>query len=200
MKSTAPLYKIMFGLAGLALLTVLVLLALGHSEETGPFLFFFFVALAIAFRGVEALRGFSFTVIIFASVTAAMYYPSYFQEVNGFDLKKLFVPLLQLIMFGMGTAMSLSDFAGVVKMPKGVLVGVLCQFTIMPFVGFGLAMSLGVAPEVAAGIVPLGDERDGLPGEGQPCPVRYPHGGLYAAGPADDAPVDAATRRRVYRD
>ena len=162
MKSIAPLYKIMLGLAALSLLVVVVLLLMGYSEETGPFLTIFFLALAIAFRGFEFLKGFSFTVIIFASVTVAMYYPSYFQEVNGFDLKKLFVPLLQLIMFGMGTAMSLNDFAGVVKMPKGVLVGVLCQFTIMPFVGFGLAMGLGVAPEIAAGIVLIGSSPSGL--------------------------------------
>jgi len=40
-------------------------------------------------------------------------------------------------MFGMGTSLSLKDFAGVVKMPKGVIAGLICQFTIMPFVAFG---------------------------------------------------------------
>lgn len=162
MKSVAPLYKIMLVTAAVSLLAFLVLLALGYQEETGPCLTIFFLALAIAFRGFEPLRGFSFTVIIFASVTVAMYYPSYFQEVNGYDLKNLFVPLLQLIMFGMGTAMSLNDFVGVVKMPRGVLVGVISQFTIMPFVGFGLAHSLGVSPEVAAGIVLIGSSPSGL--------------------------------------
>ena len=160
---TAPTYsKIAFGIAALSLLSFLVLLVLGYGKATGPFLTIFFLALAVAFRGFEFLKGFSFTVIIFASVTVAMYYPSYFQEINGFDLKKLFVPLLQLIMFGMGTAMSLNDFAGVVKMPKGVLVGVISQFTIMPFVGFGLATALGVAPEIAAGIVLIGSSPSGL--------------------------------------
>ncbi len=162
MKSISSFYKIMFGLAALALFTVLVLLVLGYGKETGPFLTVFFLSLSLAFRGVEALRGFSFTVLIFASVTVAMYFPSYFQEVNGFDLKQLFVPLLQLIMFGMGTAMSLNDFAGVVKMPRGVLVGVVSQFTIMPLVGFSLATLLGVAPEVAAGIVLIGSSPSGL--------------------------------------
>ena len=49
------------------------------------------------------------------------------------------VLLLMLIMFGMGMAMSLQDFKGVVKIPKGVLVGILCQFTVNHFVGYGLA-------------------------------------------------------------
>ena len=152
----------MLGVAALSLLVFIVLLTLGYGRETGPFLTIFFLALAIAFRGFEFLKGFSFTVIIFASVTVAMYYPSYFQEINGFDLKNLFVPLLQLIMFGMGTAMSLNDFVGVVKMPRGVIIGVVSQFTIMPFVGFSLAMGLGVDPEIAAGIVLIGSSPSGL--------------------------------------
>ena len=156
------LYQAMLVLAGVCFLVTLIMLFTGNGEDAGLVLTAFFVSLAIGFRGYENLKGFSFTVIIFAAVTVAMYYPSYFQEVNGFDLKNLFVPLLQLIMFGMGTAMSLNDFAGVVKMPKGVLVGVLCQFTIMPFVGFGLAMGLGVAPEIAAGIVLIGSSPSGL--------------------------------------
>ncbi len=162
MKTAPPFAKVALGIAALALLAFVMLLSLGYNQLTGPCLIVFFLALAIGFRGFEFLKGFSFTVIIFASVTVAMYYPSYFQEINGFDLKNLFVPLLQLIMFGMGTAMSLTDFAGVVKMPKGVLVGVVCQFTIMPFVGYGLATGLGVAPEIAAGIVLIGSSPSGL--------------------------------------
>ncbi len=40
----------------------------------------------------------------------------------------------------MGTAMSLQEFKGVVKITKGVLVGILCQFTIKHFVGYALAI------------------------------------------------------------
>ena len=35
-------------------------------------------------------------------------------------------------MFGMGTSMSLKDFTGVLKMPKGVFIGVTSHFIIMP--------------------------------------------------------------------
>ncbi len=152
----------MLGLAAVCALVALILLITGNGENSGLWLTGFFLFLAIGFRGYEHLKGFSFTVIIFASVTVAMFYPSYFQEVNGYDLKNLFVPLLQIIMFGMGTAMSLKDFAGVVKMPKGVLIGTLCQFTIMPFVGYGIANLLGVDPEIAAGIILIGSAPSGL--------------------------------------
>ncbi len=156
------LYQIILILAAVCALAVLVLLLLGYGEEIGWLLTGFFVCLAIGFRGYARLQGFSFTVIIFAAVTISMFYPSYFQEINGFDLKNLITPLLQIIMFGMGTAMSLRDFAAVVKMPKGVLVGVVCQFTIMPFVGFTLANLLGVDPEIAAGIILIGASPSGL--------------------------------------
>lgn len=155
-------YQVTMGLAAVCALLAIIMYLMGYGERIGLILTAFFVFLAIGFRGYENLRGFSFTVVIFAAVTIAMFYPSYFQEVDGYDLKNLFVPLLQIIMFGMGTAMSLKDFAGVVKMPKGVLIGMLAQFTIMPFVGYTLAHLLGVAPEIAAGIILIGSSPSGL--------------------------------------
>src|SRR6476620_11754681 len=123
----ASIYKITLGISLACLAAVLVMLALGYRTEISIPLVAFFLFLAIAVRGVPSLRGISYTIMIFAAVTMAMFYPSYFVEVRGFQLKKLIVPLLQLIMFGMGTSMSLNDFAGVAKMPKGVLVGVFCH-------------------------------------------------------------------------
>ncbi|MCK4748039.1 MAG: bile acid:sodium symporter family protein, partial [Bacteroidales bacterium] len=58
--------------------------------------------------------------------------------------------------------MSFRDFAGVVKMPKGVLLGLACQFTIMPVVGFTIATTFGFPPEIAAGIILVGSSPSGL--------------------------------------
>lgn len=140
----------------------LVLWILDNLSMMAPVLILFFLSLAMAVRNVESLKGFSFTILIFAAVAASMFYPAFFSKVGDFDLKKLIVPLLMLIMFGMGTAMSLQDFKGVVKMPKGVLVGILCQFTIMPFVGYGLATAFDFPPEIAAGIILVGSSPSGL--------------------------------------
>lgn len=131
-------------------------------EGTGPFLIAALILLGIAFRQKEQLKGYTYTVMIFASVTAAMFYPAPFVEINGYQLSGLIVPLLQIIMFGMGTSMSLGDFKGVIQMPKGVIIGVLCQFTIMPFVGYGLAMASGFPPEIAAGIILIGCSPSGM--------------------------------------
>jgi bile acid:Na+ symporter, BASS family len=134
----------------------------GKSELTGPFLTLGFVSLAIAVRGFETFKGFSYSLWIFTAVTVSMYYPRYFLAVGDFELKLLIVPLLQIIMFGMGSQMSLKDFAGVVKMPKGVIAGVVCQFTIMPIVGISIATMFNFPPEIAAGIVLVGSSPSGL--------------------------------------
>lgn len=133
-----------------------------YLVHTGPLLIGGFISLAFAVRGYPAFRGFSYSLWIFTAVTLSMYYPRYFLEIEGFELQQLIVPLLQIIMFGMGSQMSLKDFAGVVKMPKGVIAGVACQYTIMPFVGVGIATAFSFPPEIAAGIVLVGSSPSGL--------------------------------------
>lgn len=129
---------------------------------TGPFLIIMFLCLAIGMNQEEKLKGYSFTMVIFMAVTAAMFYPSLFTAVGTFQTKTLIVPILMVIMFGMGTSMSFKDFMGVILMPKGVIIGLLCQFTIMPFLGYGLAKLSGFPPEIAAGIILIGCAPSGL--------------------------------------
>ena len=157
-----PIYKFSLIAALVSLAISIALSATGGIETAGLPIVLFFLFLAIGLRGHENFKGFSFAILIFASVTVSMYYPSYFVEVGDFKLKSLIVPLLQIIMFGMGTAMSFKDFAGVVKMPKGVLVGLVCQFSIMPILGFSIASLFGFAPEIAAGVVLIGSSPSGL--------------------------------------
>ena len=99
---------------------------------------------------------------IVCAVVAALVYPQYFTQIGTFNLKELIVPLLQIIMFGMGTAMSLKDFAGVVKMPKAVAIGLGLQLTIMPIIGVTIAYSFDFPPEIAAGIILVGCSPSGL--------------------------------------
>jgi bile acid:Na+ symporter, BASS family len=153
---------IFYLIAGVILIIYLVLTLLGQHTWSGWILALFFVGLAIAFRGNRFLQGLSFTVIIFAAVTIALYHPGYFQKWGNFTLSDLIIPLIQIIMFGMGTAMSLKDFAAVVKQPKGVVIGVMSQFIIMPCLGFLLASLTNFPPEIAAGIVLIGCSPSGL--------------------------------------
>jgi bile acid:Na+ symporter, BASS family len=108
------------------------------------------------------MKNYFFTISIIFAALIALIFPQYFIEINGFKLKTLIVPLLQIIMFGMGTTMSIADFRSVVKTPKAVFVGLICQFTIMPFVGFAIANLFSFPPEIAAGILLIGCSPSGL--------------------------------------
>ena len=132
------------------------------TNSTGLLLVFGLISLALAVRGFQKLKGFSYTLWIFTAVTASMFYPHYFISAGDFQFKKLIVPLLQIIMFGMGSQMSFKDFSGVIKMPKGVLVGVFSHYMIMPLVGFGIAGIFNFPPEISAGIILIGCVPSGL--------------------------------------
>ena len=95
-------------------------------------------------------------------VSLAMYYPQYFKTVGGLTLSAMIIPLLQIIMFGMGTELSLKDFANVIRMPKGIIVGVVCHYIIMPMIGFGVANLFNFPNEIAAGIILVGCCPSGL--------------------------------------
>lgn len=128
----------------------------------GWLLMLFFASLAVVFRQSTRLKGFSFPVIIFAVVSLAMYYPQFFVSVGGFKLSKLIIPLLQIIMFGMGSELSLKELALVFKTPKAILVGVVCHYTVMPLIGFALVSIFNFPKEIAAGIVLVGCCPSGL--------------------------------------
>jgi BASS family bile acid:Na+ symporter len=156
------IHKISVTLAIISFLFVFILLPLGKMHYSGPFVIAFFAFLALVFNGIDKMKGYSFTTLIFSAVSFSMYYPHYFIEWNGFKLGGLIVPLIQLIMFGMGTSMSVQDFVSVIKTPKGVVIGVFSQFLIMPSMGYFLASISGFPPEIAAGIVLIGCSPSGL--------------------------------------
>src|SRR6185436_7941550 len=121
-------------------------------------------ALAISLRFIPALRGYQFTAWIIAAVTAAMIFPNAFLKWGDFDLRSkwLLLIVVQTVMFGMGTQMSLKDFTGIVKTPRGVLVGIVCHFSVMPLVGLALTKIFHFEPEIAAGIILIGSCSSGL--------------------------------------
>ena len=155
-------FKIALGLA-VIFLTMFVVMALsGNIVKAGPLLIIFFISLSLAVREFPAVKGFSYTIWIFTAVTASMFYPQYFTSIGNFQLKLLIVPLLQIIMFGMGSQMSLNDFTGVIKMPKGVFIGVVSHYLIMPLVALAISHIFNFPPEIAAGIILIGCVPSGL--------------------------------------
>lgn len=61
--------------------------------------------------------------------------------------------MMMVIMLGMGASMTLRDFLIAFRKPKGILVGLLSQFAVMPFLGFLLAVALGLPPALVVGLL-----------------------------------------------
>src|SRR5688572_1125645 len=127
MPSSKNLVHRIFYIAAFLFLAGYIIATISNANDwAGWLLAFFFLSLAIGFRSHQFLKGFWYTVMILAVVSLAMYYPHYFSTVGGVKLSSLLIPLLQIIMFGMGTELSLKDFANVIRMPKGIIIGVVC--------------------------------------------------------------------------
>ena len=122
----------------------------------GPAVIALFASLALYCMGRPAFKSYAFTVWVFAFVSAALAYPAAFMTWFGYDLKGTITPLIQIIMFGMGTHLALADFARVLRRPWPVAIGFFAHFVIMPLCGWALAKAFGFEPAIAAGVILIG--------------------------------------------
>ena len=68
----------------------------------------------------------------------------------------LIVPLLGLIMLGMGTTLSPADFVAAAKRPRAVLIGLVLQFLLMPLLAYLIGRALQLPKEQFIGLVMVG--------------------------------------------
>lgn len=122
------------------------------------------ISLAIGLGSVPSLKGYQYTAWIISAVVAGMIFPEAFKNWGSVNLrdKTLILVIIQLVMFGMGTHMSLKDFSGLASTGKGVAVGLFCHFSIMPLMGLLLIKIFHFEPEIAAGIILIGSCSSGL--------------------------------------
>ncbi|MBX3421599.1 MAG: bile acid:sodium symporter family protein [Pirellulaceae bacterium] len=126
------------------------------SSLIGGLLILILVWLACRLQYSQKWQPFAFSVWVLATVVLALTFPSVFDGGDGKPAAFLVFPLIQIIMFGMGTTLSWRDFCRVGSRWPSVLIGLGSQFTIMPLVGWGLARTLHVSPELTLGIVLIG--------------------------------------------
>ena len=88
-------------------ISLLAVLILGHQDSLAPIIIVMLSSLAFYFMGHKYLIRFAFTAWVFVFVAISLFYPNVFGSWFGFDLGHLIVPLIQLIMFGMGTTLLL---------------------------------------------------------------------------------------------
>lgn len=94
-------------------------------------------------------KTFAIWVLLFAAL--AFYLPSQFIWIGPY-----ISILLGIVMFGMGMTLTVKDFGEVVRHPKGVVIGVLSQFVVMPLIAYALAKGLRLPPEIAIGVILVG--------------------------------------------
>jgi BASS family bile acid:Na+ symporter len=94
-------------------------------------------------------RLFPFWAIVFSLL--AWWQPTLFS-----GLKPAILPLLAVVMFGMGLTLTLDDFIRAFKMTRLVALGAGLQFALMPFFAWLLAKLFGLDPLLAAGMILVG--------------------------------------------
>ena len=99
-------------------------------------------------------RLFPFWALLLAA--CAYYVPDSFSQGKG-----LIIPLLVVIMFGMGMTLTTEDFRRVLRRPKLILLGVALQYTVMPLAAFLLSRLLQLSPELTTGMVLVGASAGG---------------------------------------
>jgi BASS family bile acid:Na+ symporter len=97
----------------------------------------------------QITRLFPVWAVLFSTLAGAM--PGLFA-----GLLPAIVPLLGVVMFGMGMTLTPGNFAEVVKRPGVVGLGVFLQFLVMPLAAWLVARLLGLPPALTAGLVLVG--------------------------------------------
>ena len=104
-----------------------------------------------------AMIGKYFGIIAVVFLLIGMTEPNSFKwvlgKVGGISILSL---LLGIIMFGMGTTLSLKDFALVLKRPKDVVLGACAQYLVMPGLAYGLSTVFQLDPALTVGVVLVG--------------------------------------------
>jgi BASS family bile acid:Na+ symporter len=81
---------------------------------------------------------------------------AWFQPALFSQYKNWIVPLLSVVMFGMGMTLHLSDFKRAFNMPGLILTGLTLQYSVMPLAAIAIATLLGLSPVLTAGMVLVG--------------------------------------------
>lgn len=98
-----------------------------------------------------------FTLIILLFVIIALLRPQTFSWVMGtFNDMNILNILLSVILFGMGTTLTVNNFTEVFKKPKEIVIGLSVQYIIMPLLAFTLAMIFSLDQALTIGLILVG--------------------------------------------
>jgi len=97
-----------------------------------------------------------FSVWVILAALGGIAFPQIFADLGG-----LIIPMLMLIMLGMGLTLKPKDFLDLREYKSAVAVGVVLQFTVMPLVALFLATLFQLSTELTTGLVLVGSVAGG---------------------------------------
>ena len=100
---------------------------------------------------IGKFAGNTFAIWVLVAAGLAIWIPEYFTWIGSY-----ITILLGIVMFGMGMTLKLDDFKLILQHPKGVIIGIVSQFVIMPLLAFALAKVFNLPPEIAVGVILVG--------------------------------------------
>lgn len=100
---------------------------------------------------IGKFAGNTFAIWVLVAAGLAIWIPEYFTWISSY-----ITILLGIVMFGMGMTLKLDDFKLILQHPKGVIIGIVSQFVIMPLLAFALAKVFNLPPEIAVGVILVG--------------------------------------------
>lgn len=104
-----------------------------------------------ALQKIGKFAGDTFALWVLVAAGLAIWMPDYFTWIGGY-----ITILLGIVMFGMGMTLKIGDFKLILQHPKGVIIGIVSQFVIMPLLAFALAKAFNLPPEIAVGVILVG--------------------------------------------
>lgn len=103
------------------------------------------------FQKIGKFAGNTFAFWVLVAAGLAIWMPDSFTWIGGY-----ITILLGIVMFGMGMTLKVNDFKLIMQHPKGVILGIVSQFVVMPLIAFGLAKAFSLPPEIAVGVILVG--------------------------------------------
>ncbi len=153
----ARLVASVFAYTSLAVLIVsIVFVCLGHTNQGVQAAAIAAACFALWVQTSARWNSFAFSIWVAAFVLQAFAMPHLFLDWPTGPAPQYVSPLIQIIMFGMGTTLTASDFGRVFLVPKSIAIGMVLQFTLMPSIGWALTKLLQFPPEIAVGVVLIG--------------------------------------------
>jgi sodium-dependent transporter len=106
-------------------------------------------------------KGYKLQTLLFPVLAIILSFIAYFFPSTFIPLKGYIIPLLIVVMLGVGINLSINDFKQILHKKRALLLGVLIQFIVMPLAAFIISIAFGFDDNLTAGMMLVGTSAGG---------------------------------------